>query len=76
MRWYGSPNEIVRDKLQSYSAAAKELVCVDKQVTGRGRTTEFTIHICCFDDERGRYFGLAVCYAQSTEIRLNPCLVS
>ena len=35
MRRYGSPNEIVTDKLGSYSAAAKELGCADKQVTGR-----------------------------------------
>jgi hypothetical protein len=27
MRRYGSPNEIVTDKLRSYSAAAKELGC-------------------------------------------------
>ena len=32
---YGSPNKIVTDKLRSYSAAAKELGCSDKQVTGR-----------------------------------------
>ena len=35
MRRYGSPNEIVTDKLRSYSAAAKELGCADKQVTQR-----------------------------------------
>ena len=35
MRRYGSPNRIVTDKLRSYSAAAKELGCSDKQVTGR-----------------------------------------
>ena len=35
MRCYGSPNEIVTDKLGSYGAAAKELGCADKQVTGR-----------------------------------------
>ncbi|MBO74643.1 MAG: hypothetical protein CMD33_05170 [Flavobacteriales bacterium] len=35
MRRYGSPNEIVTDELLSYSAAAKELGCLDKQVTGR-----------------------------------------
>jgi len=35
MRRYGSPNKIVTDKLRSYSAAAKELGCLDKQVTGR-----------------------------------------
>ena len=35
MRRYGSPNEIVTDKLRSYSAAAKELGCSEKQVTGR-----------------------------------------
>ena len=34
MRRYGSPNEIVTDRLRSYSAAAKELGCADKQVTG------------------------------------------
>ena len=35
MRRYGAPTEIVMDKLRSYSAAAKELGCSDKQVTGR-----------------------------------------
>ena len=35
MRRYGSPNKIVTDKLRSYSAAAKELGCSDKQVTER-----------------------------------------
>ena len=35
MRRYGSPNEIVTDRLRSYSAAAKELGCADKQVTQR-----------------------------------------
>ena len=33
MRRYGSPNEIVTDKLRSYGAAAKELGCAEKQVT-------------------------------------------
>ena len=33
MRRYGSPYEIVTDRLRSYSAAAKELGCADKQVT-------------------------------------------
>ena len=32
---YGSPNEIDIDRLRSYSAAAKELGCADKQVTQR-----------------------------------------
>ena len=35
MRRYGSTNEIVTDKLRSYSAAAKELGCSEKQVTKR-----------------------------------------
>ena len=35
MRRYGSPNEIVTDKLRSYSAAAKKLSCADKQITER-----------------------------------------
>ena len=35
MRLYGSPNEIVKDRLRSYSAAAKELGCADNQVTQR-----------------------------------------
>ena len=35
MRRYGSPNEIVTDRIRSYSAAAKDLGCADKQVTGR-----------------------------------------
>ena len=35
LRRYESPNKIVTDKLRSYSAAAKELGCSEKQVTGR-----------------------------------------
>jgi putative transposase len=35
MRRHGSPNEIVTDKLRSNNAAAKELGCLEKQVTGR-----------------------------------------
>jgi putative transposase len=35
MRRYGAPNEIVTDKLGSYSAAAKELGCSKKQVNKR-----------------------------------------
>jgi putative transposase len=35
MRRNGSPNQIVTDKLRSYSAAAKELGCLEKQVTER-----------------------------------------
>ena len=35
VRRYGSPNEIVTDNLRSYSAAAKELGCSEKQVTER-----------------------------------------
>ena len=35
MRRYGSPNEIVTDKLGSYVAAARELGCPEKRVTKR-----------------------------------------
>ena len=35
MRCYGTPNEIVTDKLGSYEAAARELGCPEKQVTKR-----------------------------------------
>ena len=35
MRCYGTPNEIVTDKLGSYGAAAGELGCSEKQVTKR-----------------------------------------
>ena len=35
IRRYGSPNEIVTDRLRSYSAAARELGCSEKQVTKR-----------------------------------------
>jgi putative transposase len=46
MRRYGSPNEIVTDKLRSYSAAAKVVGCADKQVTramGKQQSGEFTL---------------------------------
>ena len=35
MRRYGSPSEIVTDKLGSYGAAARELDCLKKQITKR-----------------------------------------
>ncbi len=35
MRRYGSSNEIVTEKLRSYGAAAKELGCLEKQITER-----------------------------------------
>ena len=35
MRRYGTPNEIVTCKLRSYSAAASELGCSERQVTKR-----------------------------------------
>jgi putative transposase len=35
LRRYGSPNQIVTDKLRLYSAAVKELGCLEKQVTER-----------------------------------------
>ena len=35
MRRYGSSNEIVTDRLGSYSVAVKELGCADKQITER-----------------------------------------
>ena len=35
MRRYGTPNEIVTDKLGSYGAAARELGCSKKQITKR-----------------------------------------
>ena len=35
MRRYGSPNEIVTDKVGSYGAAARELGCSEKHVTNR-----------------------------------------
>ena len=35
MQRYGSSNEIVTDRLGSYSAAVKELGCADKQITER-----------------------------------------
>ena len=35
MQRYGSPNEIVTDKLRSYRAAANELGCLEKRVTKR-----------------------------------------
>ena len=35
MRRYGSPNEIVTDKLGSYGAAARKLGCSKKQITKR-----------------------------------------
>ena len=44
MRRYGSPNEIVTDKLGSYGAAARELGC-PKRLLNDGLTTELRIHI-------------------------------
>ena len=57
MRRYGSPNEIVTDKLGSYSAAAKELGCADRQVTKRWANNRAENHTYPFDDENVRCCG-------------------
>jgi putative transposase len=72
MRRYGSPNEIVTDKLRSYSAAAKELGCLEKQVTSDGQTTELRIHIYPFDDEKGQCFGLGACTVYRSSHQSTP----
>ena len=63
MRRYGTPNEIVTDKLGSYGAAARELGCSKKQVTSDGQTTELRIHTYPLDDEKGPCFDLDECTA-------------
>ena len=66
MRRYGSPNEIVTDRLRSYSAAAKELGCADKQITER------RIHTYLFDDENVRCCGSGVCTASKSSPQFTP----
>jgi hypothetical protein len=61
MRRYGSPNEIVTDMLRSYSAAAWDLGCAEKQVTKRWAITELKIHTYPFDKEKEPCFDLGAC---------------
>ena len=63
MRRYGSPNEIVTDKLWSYSVAAKELDCLEKQVIKRWAKTERRLHIHRFDEENLQCCDLGGCTA-------------
>jgi putative transposase len=58
MRRYGSPNEIVTDKLGSYGAAARELGCSKSKLLSDGQITELRIHTYPFDDEKGPCFDL------------------
>ena len=69
---YGSPNEIVTDKLRSYSAAAKELGCSEKQVTERWQITERRIHTYLFDDENARCCVSGVCTACKSSHQFTP----
>ena len=72
MRRYGSPNKIVTDKLRSYSAAAKELGCLDKQVTERWANNRVENSHCRFDDEKGQCFGLGACTVYRSSHQFTP----
>jgi len=72
MRRYGAPNEIVTDRLRSYSAAAKELGCADKQVTGRWANNRVENSHLPFDDENVRCCDLGVCTACKSSLQSTP----
>jgi putative transposase len=72
MRLYGSPNEIVTDRLRSYSAAAKELGCADKQVTQRWANNRAGNSHYRFDDENVRCCDLGVCTAYRSSPQSTP----
>ena len=74
MRRYGSPDEIVTDKLGSYGAAARDLGCSQKQVTKRCANIRVeNSHIP--SKTRSSHASVST-NAQSTEVRLKPGLVS
>ena len=72
MRRYGSPNEIVTDKLRSYSAAARELGCPEKQVTKRWANNRVENSTYPFDDEKGPCFGLDECTVYRSSPQSTP----
>ena len=72
MRRFGSPNEIVKDKLRSYSAATKELGCLDKQVTQRWANNRVENSHLPFRRKRGQCFGLGACTVYRSSYRSTP----
>ena len=72
MRWYGSTNEIVTDRLRSCSAAAKELGCSEKQVTGRWANIRAENSHLPFDDEKGPFFVLGACIVYKSSPQSMP----
>ena len=63
MRRYGTPNEIVTDKLGSYGAAARELGCSKKQITNRWANNRVENSHLPFRRRDGPCFDLDECTA-------------
>ena len=72
MRRYGSPNEIVSDKLPFCSAAVKGLGRADKQHKQRWvNNREENSHLP-YDDENARCFDLGECTASQNLLQSTP----
>ena len=72
MRRYGSPNEIVSDKLPSCSVAVKELGYADKQPKQRwANNREENSHLPS-EDENARCFDLGECTASKNLLQSTP----
>ena len=72
MRRYGSPNEIVSDKLPSCSAAVKELGYADKQHKQRWANNREENSYLPSDDENARCFDLGECTASKNLLQSTP----
>jgi transposase-like protein len=73
MRRYGSPNEIVTDKLRVLQVQQQETWAVQKsRLLSDGQTTELRIHTYPSDEEKGLCFDLGACTVYRSSPRSMP----
>ena len=72
MRRYGSPNEIVSDKLPSCSVAVKELGYADKQLKQRQANNREENSYLPSEDENAGCFDLGECTASKNLLQSTP----
>jgi transposase-like protein len=72
MRRYGSPNEIVTDRLRSTVQQQKSWAVQISKLQSGGKITELRIHICRFDNENVRCCGSGVCTASKSSPQSTP----
>ena len=72
MRRYGSPNEIVSDKLPSCSVAVKELGYADKQPKQRQANNREENSYLPSEDENAGCFDLGECTASKNLLQSTP----